>query len=1021
MTHKFTKTGTAVIRRSALAVALAVGLGLGGGVAFGQATSGQIFGQASADSGQTVQVKSEAGTMRTATIGTDGSYAFRNLPVGSYTVSLLKDGAVVSTRAITVTPGGGSEVDFGAAGATELATVTVSASALPSIDVKSVASSYTIGAAELKRLPLGQNAESIALLSPGVVSGSSYFGNIVTVAGAGATENAYYVNGYNTTELYSYTGSAYQLPYNTIAQQETIIGGYDAKFGRSDGGVINQVGQRGTNEWHAGGQALWEPRSLGADPDNWKYPNVELQPGDKFVSDHEPGDLYRYRQDNKQWVTRYSAYVGGPLIEDKLFFYVAAEQTERARTNVSVVDTGNVSDEKYHSTNWYGKIDWNIDENNIFEFTQLSQTEKGGFGATGYGSTYAYDSETNTRGEFLGDNSFKDYDNTTRIFHYTGYLSDAATLSVLYGYTDVENPILVPNPSLQPFISGSGSQNPALNGGAPIRNNQTVATIGSPNSTTRSKALRADLEYQLDDHLLQVGIDNLKYSASEQGRVRSGPGYIWIYGVSSDPTEAINDTLGVGAPGSNYYVQRDIFSTITGMGAKQQAWYVQDQWQVTSNFLLKLGVRNDEFTNTNGDGQKFVNEKNQWEPRVGFSWDVMGDSSLKVYGNVGRYYLALPQSVAERAATQSTFTDEYFTYTGIDANGIPTGLVPVPGVGGLPPPGPVSANNERGQSPNPRVVASSNLKPQYQDELILGFDKTLGPDWAYGAKLTYRTLGTVIDDECDPGVVGDKVAAMGLDPDNYAWDDPGCHIFNPNQTNDFVVLAKDGSQPITVSVTQQDFNMPDVQRDYYGLDLYLEHPFDGTWQGRIDYTFSRSWGNAEGQVRSDIGQTDTSKTEDWDYWQLMDGSRGYLANHRRHALKARGAWQITPEWMLSGTLLVQSGAPTSCLGMFGPDGTNPGGGYGSDYHWCRGAISTPGEDTTPWLKQLDLGITYRPGFAQQKLAFSAQVFNVTDEQVALQTQPHLFNRAGTAVNNLYQAPLFYQTPRFIRLSVSYDF
>ena len=55
-------------------------------------------------------------------------------------------------------------------------------------------------------------------------------------------------------------------------------------------------------------------------------------------------------------------------------------------------------------------------------------------------------------------------------------------------------------------------------------------------------------------------------------------------------------------------------------------------------------------------GQDFVVEKNQWEPRLGFSWDVNGDSSLKIYGNAGRYYLALPQSVGERAATQSTNT-----------------------------------------------------------------------------------------------------------------------------------------------------------------------------------------------------------------------------------------------------------------------------------------------------------------------------------------------------------------------------
>lgn len=1019
MTNRYMASKT-LSRRNALAMALALGLGFTS-FAYAQSTTGQIFGRAPAASGQTVKVSGVAGTVRTATVGADGSYNFRNLPVGSYTVTLMENDEVVSTRKITVTPGGGSEVDFSNANVKELAAVQVNASDLPPIDVSSVASSYTVTAQQLEVLPIGRSAEAIALLSPGVVASSGYFSNSVTVAGAGATENAYYVNGYNTTALYDYTGSAYQLPYGTIAQQETIIGGYDAKYGRADGGVLNQIGKRGTNQWHFGAQALWEPRPAHADPVNTYYPNVPVLPGERTTEPtRSPGDLYRYRNSNKQWRTVYSAYVGGPIVPDTLYFYVGAETDDYSRKAVSSVTSAQVNYDRGHDTRWYGKIDWNINENNTLEFTLLKDDDK-----YGYGATFDYDNDTNTVGELLAENAYNKYSNDTRVFHYTGYLSDEATLSVIYGTTDVSNPFLTPNPSSLPFISGAGSQDPSLNGGSPIRSAQTIATINSPDRSSSSKSLRVDFDYQLGDHLFQVGIDNVEYSAANQGRARSGPGYVWIYGAASDPNKAINPTLGVGAPGGNgYYVYRDIFNTLTGLGAKQEAYYLQDQWQVSDNVLLKLGIRNDKFSNSNGDGQDFVVQKNQWEPRIGASWDVNGDSSLKIYGNVGRYYLALPQSVGERAATQSTFTDEYFTYTGIDANGIPTGLTPVPGVNGAPPPGPVSANNEFGTAPDPKVVASTNLKPQYQDEFIVGFDKTWMEGWAYGAKLTYRVLGTVIDDVClpsAPNVIDDAITGMGLDPTNYATDDPGCRIFNPNQTNTFLVKSKDGSPAITVPISQQAMGMPDVQRDYYGLDLYLAHPFDGTWGARIDYTFSRSWGNAEGQVRSDIGQTDTSKTEDWDYWQLMSGGRGYLANHRRHALKAHGTWQITPEWNVSGNLIVQSGAPVSCLGLFGPDETNPGGGYGSDYHWCRGQISTPGEDTTPWMKQLNLGATYRPAFADHKLAFKAQVINVTDEQAVKQVQPHLYNRPGSAVNSQYRIPLFYQTPRYVQMAVSYDF
>ncbi|PPT90589.1 TonB-dependent receptor domain-containing protein, partial [Xanthomonas arboricola] len=90
-----------------------------------------------------------------------------------------------------------------------------------------------------------------------------------------------------------------------------------------------------------------------------------------------------------------------------------------------------------------------------------------------------------------------------------------------------------------------------------------------------------------------------------------------------------------------------------------------DRWQVNDHWLLTLGIRNDKFTNYNSDHVAYVDSGDQWAPRVGVSWDVFGDSSFKVFANVGRYYLALPNQVAIRGASASTFTNEYFTYTGI--------------------------------------------------------------------------------------------------------------------------------------------------------------------------------------------------------------------------------------------------------------------------------------------------------------------------------------------------------------------
>lgn len=1010
----------ALPKRSALVVALAMGMGLGG-VAYGQATTGTVFGTAPAGDSVTVTGHSN-GVTRTVSVGSDGRYSVSNLPVGTYTVTLTDNGQAISSRNdVTLRVGAGTQISFAgntnAESAQSMSGVEVTANALPAIDVSSVSSSSIINAQELQQLPVQHSAESIALLAPGTVSGSGYFGSAVSFGGAGVTENAYYVNGFNTTNIYNATGASYQLPYGAISQQETFTGGYDAKYGRSDGGVINQIGARGTNEWTFGGRATWAPRFLQASPKNLYYPHQDIPGGYDIVDADKQGKLRRYRNANKQWETQYAAYLGGPLIKDTLFMYLAAEKTKSEHRSVAGVDSQQDSYYDNREDNIYAKFDWNINDSNILQLTGMHDVKH-----QGAGTDWRFDNDTLQDTALIGERDVNKYALDAYIVDYTSYITDQLTFHASYGQIKRKNPVLYPFVSENPGISASGSQNPAYwTNGKPIVNDQTGFYVYSPDAKQNSTGLRADLSYQLGDHLLEAGIDNVKYHSMMQGQTMSGPGYAWIYS-KGDPAENINAKLGVGAPGSEYYVARYIYSVASSMGADQKAWYIQDAWQITDNVLFKFGIRNDNFTNQNNVGQDFVKEDNQWEPRLGISWDVFGDSSLKIYGNAGRYYLALPQSVALRAATPSTFTYEYFTYDGIDANGNPTGRTPVPGVNGAPAPGPVSANNETGTPVNPHTVTATDLKPQYQDEFIVGFDKTLGDNWVYGAKATYRELGTAIDDICDMDRIAAKIDAMGLDSDDYAYGDPGCRIFNPGRSNSFIVNSVTGGDPINVQMSKSDWGLSKgAERKYYGLDLYLSHPFDNNWYLRVDYTFSRSWGNQEGQVRSDIGQTDTSKTEDWDFASLMDGAYGYLANHRRHQLKLRAAWQITPEWLLSGTARVQSGTPRNCLSFYGPDASDDPAGYGNDYHWCGGHRSPPGDaGFTPWTKQIDLGVRYMPNFADNKLAFKLDVFNALNEQKAIQVDPHRTDGVHT-ISNTYGAGIYFEQPRYMRLSVSYDY
>ncbi|WP_114239090.1 TonB-dependent receptor [Dyella sp. C9] len=1004
-----------VLRRSSLAVALTLGLA---GVALAQSTTGTIFGQAEA--GETVTVSGSTGITRSVTVDKAGRYRVANLPLGTYTVQLQKDGATVDTRDnVSITVNAGTEVSFAAASnASALSAVTVTANALPAIDVSSVDSRTVITSQDLERLPLGRSAEAIALLAPGVVSGSGYFsgptgGSTVSFGGSSVTENAYYINGYNTTDPLKNLGGV-GLPYGAIDQQEIYTGGYSAMYGRSDGGVISQVGKRGTNEWHFGGQVLWSPKFLAESPRDVYYPNnAPLPNGEGYANKNLPGTLYRSRKDNVKWNNTYSAYVGGPLIKDKLYLFVAAEaeKQEGKSTSTSAASVPANTYYTYKLPKYYAKLDWNINDSNILELTSISsKTEYSG-------DLYKYNYSTGQTGALAGHDTSTKMGSDIYVGKYTSYITDDLTFSATYGQNHAIDYSNTPGlTTTQSYLSGVTNQNPAYTGGTPIRNSNSTLYVKDANAHNKTHGLRLDLEYKLGDHLLSAGIDNMHYKAIDEGQHVSGPGYAWIFYKAAAGKEnvPVQPVFGVGAPGGQgYYAARYILTTTTSMAVDQKAQYIEDTWQVNDRWMVKLGLRDDQFTNYNSAAEPYVKQKDQWAPRLGFSWDVLGDSTFKVFGNLGRYYLALPNSVAIRGASASTFTYEYFTYSGIDANGNPTGLKAMG-------PGPVSTNGEYGQAPDPKSVAASNLKSQYQDEAILGFNKMLNSEWLYGAKVTLRKLETAIDDVCEPEAVEAKVVSMGINPNSVELPG-GCLIFNPGETNTFMLKNANGNGYTKVSMSTKDWGFTSgAKRKYYALDLFLEHPFNGTWMGRVDYTFSRSYGNTEGQVLSTIGQDDVSKTQDWDTPALMENSNGVLSNDRTHQLKAYGAYQISPEWLVSGTLRVMSGAPKACLGYYGPNETDPSG-YKSKYRWCAGEPTPLGSlGRLPWTKILDLGVTYRPEFADKKLAFAFNIFNVLNERKPT-VLDGTYEAGRYTVSNTYGAALYQTTPRYGRFSVTYDF
>jgi hypothetical protein len=1028
--------------RSVLAAAAGMCLA---GVVMAQSTTGSIYG--SVPSGTVVTVTGASGITRSVTAGADGRYNFANLPAGDYKV----EAKGLGSRNTTVTVGGGTDLSF-----STLETVTVTGTRVNTIDVSQTDTRTVFTADVLSKIAVGQSINQVAMLAPGVVNSNSYnvpsstssnnnplgragSANIGSFAGSAASENAFYINGFPVTNPLTNMGAT-TLPFQSISQVQVLTGGYGAEYGRSTGGVMSIITKSGTNEWKGGVYGIMTPNAFRSTPKDLYYPNTgywntTTHYANTTATQWTDGTMYQSRGNNTYSSYVYGAYVGGPIIRDRLFIFANVEETRNEvdavrQTRVGSLTASTAASGWGENTNTYPrgtvKVNWNITDNHLLELTAVQDNAKEKYAYYGYNYTTGNHDSVKYNGDHVLSDKSKLY-----VAKYTGNITDNLSVSALIGRQTVNHqpdPLTGYDPSKN-FVTITTTSVPAAYAG--LSNPQSYQTVTDP-SKDKTDGYRLDVSYILGKHELRAGYDHFK-ADSTIGSRNSGPNAVrWIYNKLTDPTESIDASHGIGSPTSGggfgtqgYYVDQNFASSGGAVSTVQAAYYLEDRWQITKQVLLSLGFRSDNFTNYNGDHKPYVEQKNNKAPRLGAVWDVNGNASLKVFGNVGRYFLALPNNVAIRGANASLNADKYYTYTGIDANGVPTGLTqitPAAGAPGTCPTGTVgagatSSNVECGNAPDPATVAIVNLKPHYQDEYILGMEQSLTKQWSWGAKVTYRDLKSAIDDTCPSE----------------------CRIFNPGEGATFKIPDGKGGYTYT-TYTAAQLGFPKLKRKYVALDVFTEYQGPRLY-GKVEYTLSHNFGNAEGQLNSSIdtgagGQPDVSVTSDWDLPEIMEGSNGPLPNNRTHQIKMFGSYKVTDEWRVGGSAIVQSGRPRSCSSYY--PYAKPGL-YNSPiyYHYCgvpgvQTASTTPvtpnagytfsprgsmGE--TPWIKTFNLSVTFTP--SQWKgVTLQADVLNVFDTQT-----PTAYYEASvssrTAVNARYGQTLYYTDPRTVRLTGRYDF
>ena len=1013
-------------------------------------TSGLLSGSVTdasgaASVGASVTVTSAQGTVRTATTDANGAFRLPALPVGSYEVVIRKDGFDTLTQRAQVSPGGVSyafSLREAGSSVTELSDIIVTARRVQ--DFNATDTGLTVNVQDFaESVPTGRSINAVTLFTPGasapdatIAASSRRNQSLVSLSGTSAAESVYYINGLNVTDMRNFLGYG-ELPFDFIQTIETKTGGYQAEFGRGTGGVVNIVTRSGSNEFTGGLSVFYTPDKLRASR------GTTYQQGGNNSAGTEVYNQYAYSE-----VVDYTAFLGGPIIKDHLFFFGAYNvrdvKAEGAYSrgfpynpaNGVITPSGSYSQgvSFYDDPRWSLKLDWVINPNHRLEATILNDE------TTTESYTRTYSATTSAGLTSTTDPLYSDAGGLTQAYKYTGVFADWFTLSALYGkqemsYLDYGKPITMPGvydygrPGGAGYVGVGRQAGPYNLAGEDIRETYRVD---------------ADFYFSLaGDHHVRVGYDREDLTSVATSAYSGGALYT-VYTAAQ--------CAGLAAPGQGC-LNIVTFANDGLFTAEQSAFYIQDSWDITDNLSIQLGVRNDQYIYNNVDGEPYIDIKDQWAPRLGFNWDPFGNKTDRVYGSVGDYYLPIATNTSIRASSGEVYTDAY--YAGptrdasgnvvLDANGYPTygNLILMDY---LSPPG----------APDPRSVVEADLKPMYEREFILGYEHSFTDgrfaNWSVGVRGIYRNLESAIEDTA----IGDAVVRYcvrksiacgqsGPDDSGFASLFPYVLINPGNSATVFIDLEGDtrtdltgaanpAYNPQTIELTAEDLGFDEVERTYKALEFTFRREFDGVWGIAGSYTLAQSKGNYEGAVKSDIGQTDTSLTQDYDHRANQLGSYGYLPNHRAHTFKAYGNWKPAENFNLGASFTAQSGRKYGCIGRvplavdpLAPQVGTPSGWY-CPFGTNNASIQTPrgSQGETDWTYQLDLNLAYTLLDTQAgKLTASVDVFNVLDGDTATRVVEQGLIRNSlddlSARSPYYGMARSLQAPRSLRFGLRYTF
>jgi hypothetical protein len=418
------------------------------------------------------------------------------------------------------------------------------------------------------------------------------------------------------------------------------------------------------------------------------------------------------------------------------------------------------------------------------------------------------------------------------------------------------------------------------------------------------------------------------------------------------------------------------------------AAYIQDSWQIRPNLTLNAGLRweqqigyvaEDLQGSISPEGELIPEEayklNNLLAPRVGLIFDPTQEGRSKLFAHWGRFYESVPMDINVRAfgGEITNFTTVGTPRTAFDANcNVDFGDANDDGMGGS-----ITDRLEQCQNLAPSAALGGGtefvqpgLEGQYIQELVLGSEYELAPDFKMGVSYIHRTLPVAIEDISVDGGNHYLIANPGSDASDAAAETQA-------EADRLRAMGEDELADLFESRAAQlayvgEFDKP--IRNYDALQVTANQRPTKNSLLLGSYTYSRSKGNYPGLFSTETGQLDPNLTSLFDLPDLMANRFGPLGHDRPHLVKLDGFYQFDLKnagiLTLGASFRAQSGIAHNALAAhptYGPD---------ESYLVSRGAIRR-----SPVTWEADVKTQYgRKLGKDMRLELFADIFNLFNNQ-----------------------------------------